>query len=116
MLGIEAVRNLSSTEVVVLEEGDAVLFAPGLVSFLDDLEVGEIIIVTGGFRNDISFLFSTLKQRALTPGVVECHFGVSLAFSGCPGRLVQTISIACGLGTIFAIWGFVYLAITGPEV
>jgi len=82
MLGTEAVGNLSSSEVVVLEEGDAVLFAPGLVSFLDDLEVGEIIIVTGRFHSDISFFFSTLKFLALIPGVVECHSGGSLAFIG----------------------------------
>jgi hypothetical protein len=42
-LGSKAVGNFSSSETVVLKEGDAVLLVPGIVSVFDNLEAGEII-------------------------------------------------------------------------
>lgn len=52
ILGSKTVGNFSSSETVVLKEGDAVLLVPGIVSVFDDLEVGELIIFNSGCHLD----------------------------------------------------------------
>lgn len=81
ILRVKAVGDLSSTEAVVLEEGDAVLFVPGIVSVFVDLEVGKVII-SFGLHLDPSWFAIWTHWEFLTfsPSVVSFVMDVSLAF------------------------------------